>query len=359
VHEAEESGMKKLVAFLLTVIILSGALISCATSQSGEAYDPNSSLITEDVASAEKSAASCVTHDYELTDTVHARALAEGSRIYSCKNCGATKSEPIPATGKISVLAIGNSFTQDSMEFLWQLCNAAEGIESVKLGYLFIGGSSLQNDMINIHSGAKSYTYYKNTTGTWETSQSSIALALEDDDWEIVVLRNYGVSLFTESNVWLRLDGIVDFIRQKEPQAQLYWHATWAYEQEHLDENYADTVKDQAQAYAAIVEMVQKKIVARGDFEAIIPCVSSVQNMRTSYLASSMTRDGYHLSFDIGRYVAGLTWFCTVTGASPEATDWVPESSSYIKLHLPVIREAVANALKYPFEITKSSYPTY
>ena len=347
--------MKKTTAVLLSVIILSVALMSCSTQPKAE---DGMFLTAEDDASIEKESFFCTVHEYELIETVHARALADGSRVYSCKNCQETRFEPIPATGKVSVLAIGNSFTQDSMEFLWQLCNAAEEIESVKLGYLFIGGSSLQNDMINIHSGAKSYTYYKNTTGSWETSQSSIALALEDDDWDVVVLRNYGASLFTESNVWLRLDGIVDFIRQKEPHAQLYWHATWAYDQDHIDENYAGVVKDQAEAYDAIVEMVKQKIVARGDFEAIIPCVSSVQNMQTSYLSNSMMRDGYHLSYDIGRYVAGLTWFCTITGAPPEATDWVPESNSYIKLHFSVIREAVSNALAHPFEVTESSYST-
>jgi len=336
----------------LTLALLIFLLTACASDRN--------EAPTQTVASSQEEISqrvSCVIHEEVCAETVQPRALAEGSKRFVCSACGAERVETIPATGRISVLAIGNSFTQDSMEFLWQICHDA-GVESVKLGYLFLGGSSLQNDVLNIRSNADIYTYSKNTSGEWSVRQSGIVDALEDDDWEIVVLRNYGSALFTESGKWKYLDELVDFLREKEPQARLYWHATWAYEQSHINENYGNLVKDQAEMYRGMINVLNSQILARGYFEEIIPCVTVIQNLRTSYLVNQLTRDGYHLSYDIGRYAAALTWFCVLSGASPEAVDWVPSLNRGLGAHFPAIREAVAAALRDPFSVTQSSYPT-
>lgn len=311
---------------------------------------------TEGIVTTEELIPPCEEHDFALTQTVAARALAAGSHNYTCKICGSTKSEEIPATDRVSVLAIGNSFTQDSMQYLWELCNTA-GISTVELGYLYIGGSGLENDMANIQSGTKAYTYYKNTEGTWSTTQSSIAQALADNDWEIVVLRHHSIKSADPSS-FAPLNSIISFIEEKKPETKLYWHSTWAYDQDYIDRNFADIVGDQERMYQLIVDTVQNVVLETGKFERVIPSTMAIQNMRTFYLADKMTRDGYHLSLDIGRYVAGLTWFCAITGGTPDATDYVPVLNRQIKLHFPAIREAVANAIANPFEVTKSGYPT-
>lgn len=341
---------KRFFAWLLALAVAVVTLASCKADAKTEA--------DQTIAASNKSDATipCEAHRELCVEAIPPRALSEGSRRYACSACGTERLEVIPATGQISVLAIGNSFTQDSMEFLWQICHDA-GVKSVKLGYLFLGGSSLQNDVVNIRSNADIYTYSKTTTGEWSVRQSSISGALADD-WEIVVLRNYGSSLFTESSKWKYLDELVDYIRDRKPQARLYWHATWAYEQAHIDENYADLVKDQREMYLGMIEVLEGQILGRGCFETIIPCVSAIQNLRTSYLADQLTRDGYHLSYDIGRYTAALTWFCVLSGAPPEVVDWVPPINRGLGEHFPAIREAVAAAVQNPLAVTQSSYVT-
>ena len=39
----------------------------------------------------------------------------------------------------------------------------------------------------------------------------------------------------------------------------------------------------------------------------------------------SLHRDGYHLSFDYGRYAAALLWNAMLTGQNPEAASYAPD----------------------------------
>ena len=93
----------------------------------------------------------------------------------------------------LKVLAIGNSFSVDSMTYLYDIAKA-EGVEEIILGNLYIGGCSLQTHASNASSGSASYKYYKNTTGEWtETPSVSMWTALKDEEW--VALVRYGVPM--------------------------------------------------------------------------------------------------------------------------------------------------------------------
>ena len=86
----------------------------------------------------------------------------------------------------------------------------------------------------------------------------------------------------------------------------------------------------------------------------IIPAGTAIQNIRSSYMGDKLTRDGYHLSVDRGRYTAGLTWFKTITEFDISNITYRPVGVS--ELDLQAIKESVNNAFQTPFEVTLSTF---
>ena len=62
-----------------------------------------------------------------------------------------------PAPMPKKILAIGNSFSVDAMQHLWEILNG-EGYTDFVLGNLYIGGCSIDGHKARIESGAADYT---------------------------------------------------------------------------------------------------------------------------------------------------------------------------------------------------------
>jgi len=108
--------------------------------------------------------------------------------------------------------------------------------------------------------------------------------------------------------------------------------------------------------YKAITKAVNAEVLTEDLIDGMIPTGTTIQNMRTSYLGDTLTRDTSHLSYDFGRYAAGLTWLKAITGIAPEAVDWVPSSYPTLSAHRDMINQAVNSAVKTPFAVTASTY---
>ena len=63
-----------------------------------------------------------------------------------------------------------------------------------------------------------------------------------------------------------------------------------------------------------------------------------------------------HLTYDFGRYIAGLTLVSQITGIDISNINYAPAvvSTEYKQIAI----ESVQNAIRNPFEITPSSYTT-
>lgn len=89
----------------------------------------------------------------------------------------------------LKILAIGNSFSTDAMQYLWQICRDG-GVEEVVLGNLYYGGCSISQHLAFAKSDDDAYTYYKNTTGEWKkTEKYKMSQALADEEWDIVTFQ--------------------------------------------------------------------------------------------------------------------------------------------------------------------------
>ena len=253
----------------------------------------------------------------------------------------------------LKILAIGNSFSVDSMEYVYQVAKSA-GIETVVLGNLYIGGCSLDTHYNNAVNNSGAYTYYTNSNGTWSSNDGvSIKTAVESDDWDFISMQQVSGNSGVESS-YSNLDKLVDIVEPLNPSARLVWHMTWAYQKDSGHSDFAKYNKDQMTMYNAIVSVVQSQIVTDEKFDIVIPAGTSIQNVRTSYIGDTLTRDGYHLSYDYGRLIGSLTFVKALTGVSIDNVTYMP--SGVDENELAVAIECVNNACATPFSVTNSSY---
>ncbi len=83
------------------------------------------------------------------------------------------------------------------------------------------------------------------------------------------------------------------------------------------------------------------------------PAGTAIQNLRKTTVGDTLTRDGYHLSKGLGRYVAALTWYCYITGADPEEVLFTPfEEQTKILAHHDEIVQSIRKAIQSPYECT-------
>ena len=260
---------------------------------------------------------------------------------------------PAPVPKKI--LAIGNSFSDDAMEHLAEIL-VGEGYTDFILVNLYIGGCSLDGHKARIDSGAADYSFRVNTGSGWVTESRSVQYGLTYTDWDVVTIQQVsGYSGIPES--YGNMQYIIDYVRETvDPFVKIFFHMTWAYQGNSGHGDFPKYNKNQMTMYNAIISTTQKLVVGNWNIEGYLPSGTAIQNLRTSYLGDTLTRDGYHLSYDIGRYTAALVWYKQLMGADITNLTTVPQKYLNVARHLDAIKEAVNNAIANPFEITPSTF---
>lgn len=230
---------------------------------------------------------------------------------------------PLPSSpDTLKILAIGNSFSDDGTQYIPGLLEAA-GIHNVIVARLYIGGCSLERHCREYSEGLSNYTYYKSTRNSWETVSKNASLldGLKDEAWEVITVQeSSGISgIYDNYAKWL--PELISIIRKEalNPRAAIVWHKTWAYATNSTHPEFINYDKSQEKMYSAISQCVER---ASEDFDisVVIPSGDAIQLARATRLNNSgavpsdckvydLTRDGYHLTRQFGRYIAACTWF--------------------------------------------------
>lgn len=230
----------------------------------------------------------------------------------------------------MKLLSIGNSFSQDAQEWLHQIA-VANGVD-LETTNLMIGGCSLETHFNHIHDGESAYYLEQNGKSCERTVTLPEGLAL--DEWDVVTVQQVSSHSGRPQTYVPYLQALVAFVKEKCPKAKIYFHQTWAYEidSEHGDFPYYN--RDQKEMYRRIgdcTEMVRRMIGAD-----ILPSGPVVQYLRENAPefdykngGLSLNRDGFHLSWDYGRYAAAATWYTVLTGSIP-AVNAFPEWDSHL-----------------------------
>ena len=251
----------------------------------------------------------------------------------------------------VKVLAIGNSFSEDAIEQHLSALVRAEGL-NVIICNMYIGGCSIDRHVENLRGNKPEYRYRKfdvdgKMTEAWGYTLEKV---LAEEDWDYVSLQQVSQSSGMPESYAL-LPELVEFVKARIPEdAVLMFHQTWAYAPKSNHGGFKNYDNDQTKMYNAIVSTVKQEAPKVG-IKLIVPSGTAIQNARTSSLGKDLTRDGFHLSFIHGRYIASCTWLEAVFGVNPIGNTYCPEGMTPEECRL--AQKAAHKAVKKPSKVTK------
>ena len=228
----------------------------------------------------------------------------------------------------IKVLAIGNSFSEDAVEhYLYELA-AAQG-DSLVIGNAYIGGCSIERHYYNLQNHKKEYAYRK-IVGGERTEERDVELSriVLDEPWDVITLQQASqLSGIPES--YANLPALLQAVKRlaSNAQVQMAWHMTWAYAEDFKDQRFEAYYYDQHIMYSAILTTMQAEL-ARSHITLVIPSGTAIQLARYQ-MGNVMNRDGFHLSYTLGRYTAACTWCEFLTGRIVDGNAYYPESLTF------------------------------
>lgn len=227
----------------------------------------------------------------------------------------------------INVLAIGNSFSQDAVEQnLYELA-LANG-DTLIIGNAYIPGCQIDLHYENILNDNPAYSYRKIVGGEKTTTDKvSLKSIIEDENWDIISLQqasHFSGKKATFANLPRLKDEVVKLMPNKN--AEIIWHMTWAYSKDSTHSGFKNYSNDQDvmndSIYGAVRSELPKVYISR-----VVPAGPAIQNARNVF-GDILNSDGYHLSHDLGRYVAACAWCEFLTGKKVIGNPYHPETIS-------------------------------
>lgn len=293
-----------------------------------------------------------------LLDSWQATTIAEGYLAEEAKT--------------LKVLAISSSFGLNTTQFLADIA-MAEGAENIVVARVFTGACTLKQHVNYGLNNLPKYQYSKCVNGKWTiTEETTMLEGIKDEYWDVIMLQQSAAESALADTYQDYVSTLRSFVdrHKRNPDAKYIWNMTWAYQGDSKASVFADTFKgDQTAMYNSILSAVQTEILPRGDFAAIIPSGTAIQNARTSYFGDKLTKDTYHLN-NLGRIIAGYTLYATIMGLEEpgfrlddiqltQAGGWdLPQKITLYAEDKLVIQEAVNNALNTPYQVTASQHPS-
>lgn len=274
-----------------------------------------------------------------------------------------TQSTKVSKGKKLRILAIGNSFTDDTMRYVYSVAKSA-GYD-LTVGVLWLSSMDLEDHLDFFENNRPEYNYDKFAKGLSslpvEKENVRPNKVLTEEKWDLVFLQQQSYlngdpdSFFDEAgNSYLT--AMSDYIRGKvdNPDLSMAWLMSWAYAKRYNNFTYEVMYhSSQTAMYRALVKTMRSSVWATGLFEMIIPVGTTIQNIRSSYTGDTLNRDGRHLTYGLGRYAAALTVARSI-GIDLNHVTYYPDGVSL--LHFPMLKQAITNAVNDPFTTTKSTY---
>lgn len=268
----------------------------------------------------------------------------------------------------IRILTIGNSFADDSVAYLDDIA-AEDGITMVIRTANYGGGTIAKHKNAMFATGDARKIY--------ENETKSIDDYLDEMTYDYITVQQ--VSQYSgqyDTYIDQGADDMLKYLREKQPTAEIVFHATWAYEKGASHSGFANYNNDQETMHNAIVDAVTRYCEHAKDLKTdsglsvsldgkalrYIPTGIAFMNARqddmfdTTYtgadnsvvdttLIRTLHRDGYHASFNYGRYLTALTWYACLSGNSVVDNTYTNSSRPIPEDARPVINRAAQDAV--------------
>ena len=218
------------------------------------------------------------------------------------------------------ILAIGNSFADDSFEYLSRIDH------DIIIGVLYIGGCSLKMHRDNLENNKSLYTYRKDV-GYGLVSKDNVKMteALLDEKWDIITFQQ---ASYDSGNLYSYnedLDYLLLNVRKiVGEKVKFYWLMTWAYDVDSNHEGFKLYHNNQQEMYESILKCID---LIKNKFFDILYVGKIIQIARENKI-TNLTRDFYHLSLDIGRFIASLYIYKNLISKNIDNIKYYPTSIS-------------------------------
>lgn len=223
----------------------------------------------------------------------------------------------------MKILSIGNSFSEDAHRWLHTLAELHN--VDIQTANLYIGGCSLETHWKNFEENNAFYDYQVN--GNEAEEKISIKDALLREKWDIVTLQQVSDLSGLPESYEPYISALYEKVKTTLPDAEIRLHRTWAYEIDSEHPGFVNYNNSQQEMYKKI-KSATKEIAEKLNIK-IIPSGDTIQTLRESTKAFdyqnggvSLCRDGYHLTYDIGRFAAAATWFVCLTEEKITVTEF-------------------------------------
>ena len=246
-------------------------------------------------------------------------------------------------TDSLRILAIGNSFTDDAMQYMDDLVEAS-GIDTERICvYSLTEGSSDFDTWVN-----KDYAFtdfqLKKEAGKAEMKDKGPLQLLLGQNWDVIVIQQSS----TLSYDWKSFASLKTLEEKllsdcTNSAVCLAFQLVWSHDKMEMPYVLEGNIA------------CCKKMMTRYGIDLIIPTGIAIQNARNTSLNDNMylTRDYWHLNKGIARYIATATWFETIVKPvfHVSITDIAcMPTGDYTSDDIALARQCVASAVAHPLE---------
>ena len=269
---------------------------------------------------------------------------------YSC----AAQSFP---RNNLNVLMIGNSFADDTVYYARNIA-AAYGI-TLNIYDAYIGGCTIDTHYSNIQNDTAAYSM-RSTNGTSWIYQDNMTLnqIIDSHTWDYITFQQASAEV-GRPTAYSNLSNFVGLVRNRVGQnPKFYWYQTWAYDHDYMEyyDYFSYFNNDQLAMFNATNSCYQNQVAPTNLFEKTIFAGTAVQNMRTSYMQDTISRDGKHMSTGHGRYLLGLNFVSNLLGIDYDLSPCSYFPTGINESFKNVAYESIRNARRSPFAVTNSVY---
>ncbi len=223
----------------------------------------------------------------------------------------------------IRLLSIGNSFSDDMHQYMYDILR--ENYCDAVIANLYIGGCTLKHHYENILNDNHEYVlkiYDKD--GYHEYYDYSIADTFKYK-WDIITLQQASYesgdkNKFVDLNTGIGYVNLIHDYYMKHydnlNEIKWYYHATWSYDIDFKGDTFKFYDYSQEKMERGMLDALNKHILYNPIFTGVIPNFYSIKELREKYNINPY-RDGFHLSYGIGRFTAAFTACMTILGKVP------------------------------------------
>ena len=255
------------------------------------------------------------------------------------------KSGPDPKEDNVmNILMIGNSFCYYYVEELYGIAKAA-GVD-MRVCNVYYSGCKLEMHYNWWINGEANYEFYvTDENGRNKTAGCDLEYCLRQGNWDVISFQDAWGVLDPQEKHWATMDArvaerkvyrdaLIGRARELFPNAEIYWHQTWAYETGYKGSTNIET-KEQQDNYTRWSKELALRVCQEHDLKRVPTgeawnlvrhdplfndtlCVSTSKNNGLG--------DHYH-DGDLGggQYLNACVWFEVLTGQSCIGNTWRPD----------------------------------